>query len=85
VTHPHCEQKILPPETLPPPSKPAITLSAEATAESATTMLLSTHQIAVQPLDPKCVINSCEQMNAIAARLTSSKKKKRPISTVEEQ
>jgi hypothetical protein len=48
-------------------------------------MLLSTHRIAIQPLDPTCVINSCEEMNAIAARLKSRNKKKRPISTVEEQ
>lgn len=78
------EQETLPRETVSPPPKPANATSADPT-ESSTTLLLATHSIALQPLDPKCVIDSCEQMNALAARLKCKNKMKRSISAAEEE
>jgi hypothetical protein len=79
------QETSLPRETVSPSPKPAIATSADPTDSSMTTMLLSTHQIAIQPLDPSSMIDYCEEMKAIAARLKSRNMKKRSNSAAGEE
>lgn len=79
------EQDTLPHGTVSPPPKPAIATAADPVETSTTTALLSKRNIAIQPLNSSSIIDACEEMNAIAARLKSRNTKKRSISTAEEE